>query len=123
VTGTSEITLTDHQLSDVEGRLLSSQAASVQRPTSYSLGQNYPNPFNAGTVIPFDMPQAGEWTLTVYNVAGQSIRGYTGHAEVGRHQIRWDGRDDHGQSVASGVYFYRVQSGDFIATRKMTLMK
>ncbi|HEX9750726.1 MAG TPA: T9SS type A sorting domain-containing protein, partial [candidate division Zixibacteria bacterium] len=100
-----------------------SQAALIQRPTQYALGQNYPNPFNAGTVIPFDLPEAGDWSVTVYNVAGQSIRGYTGHSEAGRQQLSWDGRDERGQPVASGVYFYRISSGGFVATRKMTLMK
>jgi hypothetical protein len=115
--------LTDHQLSDVEGRTITSQAALAHRPTQYALGQNYPNPFNAGTVIPFDLPEAGDWSVTVYNVAGQSIRGYTGHSEAGRQQLSWDGRDERGQPVASGVYFYRISSGGFVATRKMTLMK
>jgi hypothetical protein len=121
--GAGRIELVENQISDADGQLLSTTAASAYRPTSYSLEQNYPNPFNAGTVIPFDLSKSGDWTLQVYNVAGQTVRSFSGYGEVGRQQVGWDGRDDNGTSVASGVYFYRVSSGDFVATRKMTLMK
>jgi len=120
--GTGRIELVDNQVSDAEGQLLSTSAAAINRPTEYSLHQNYPNPFNAGTVIPFDMVNEGDWTLRVYNVAGQTVRTFAGNG-VGPQQVSWDGLDENGNSVASGVYLYRVNAGEFVASRKMTLMK
>jgi hypothetical protein len=97
-------------------------AASGPVPTTYALHQNYPNPFNAGTVIRFDLRNEGDWDLKVYNLLGQVVRTYNGNG-VGNQQVTWNGTDDHGRQVASGVYFYRVQSGKFTETKKMTLLK
>ena len=105
------------------GAALSVRTAGAPIPTGYALLQNYPNPFNAGTVIPFDLGQGGDWTLQVYNVAGQVVRTFTGHDAPGRVDVSWDGNNASGSNMASGVYFYRVVSGEFAATRKMTLLK
>jgi hypothetical protein len=93
-------------------------------PTNYSLLQNYPNPFNAGTNIAFRLPADGEVTLTVYNVLGNPVRTLqNGRMEAGDHTINWDGRDNNGSTVQSGVYFYRLSAAKWSETKKMTLLK
>jgi hypothetical protein len=110
-------------MSDAAGALLLTAAYKSVLPTDYALEQNYPNPFNAGTVIPFALKDASDWTLTVYNVMGQVVRTFAGHNEAGRISVNWDGSDQSGTSVSSGVYFYRVQTANWNATKKMTLVK
>lgn len=92
--------------------------------TSYELAQNYPNPFNPSTTIRFALPEAGELSLAIYNTAGQLVRLLAkGEYAAGRHAIVWDGREDSGQRVASGVYLYVLKAGSFVAERKLVLMK
>lgn len=101
-----------------------STASAAPIPTEYSLLQNYPNPFNAGTVIRFDMPSAGRASLSIYNVLGQTVRTFDmPNMEAGTHSIEWDGRNNNQQTVASGVYFYRLQANEYSSTKKMTLLK
>jgi hypothetical protein len=123
VQGEGRIELVETQMSDAQGALMSTTAASARIPQSYALLQNYPNPFNAGTVIPFDLKSEGDWSLEVYNVAGQSVRTFSGHDAAGQVQVSWDGRDNNDRTAASGVYFYRLTTGDYTSTRKMTLLK
>ena len=92
-------------------------------PTAYALHQNYPNPFNPSTSLAIDFPNASEYTLTIYNIAGQVVKTFAGQAEAGTHTVTWDGRDNRNSQVASGVYFYSVEAGEFADVRKMVLMK
>jgi hypothetical protein len=93
-------------------------------PGEYALGQNYPNPFNPETNISFYLPSTGKVTLAVYNLLGQQVRLLrSGTMGAGTHTVSWDGRDDAGRPVSSGVYLYRLQSADYTASRKMLLMK
>jgi flagellar hook assembly protein FlgD len=92
-------------------------------PTAYALHQNYPNPFNPSTSMAIDFPNAGDYTLTVYNIAGQTVKTFSGSTEAGTLTITWDGNDNRGSKVASGVYFYRVEADAFHAVKKMVLMK
>ncbi|MEW5701920.1 MAG: HYR domain-containing protein [Candidatus Zixiibacteriota bacterium] len=92
-------------------------------PTEYALLQNYPNPFNAGTVMPFSLKNASDWTLTVYNIVGQSVRSFSGHDGAGIVRVSWDGTSDNGAAVSSGIYFYRVTTPEWSASKKMTLVK
>lgn len=93
-------------------------------PTSYSLEQNYPNPFNPTTEIPFGMPAAGHVELTVFNVLGQRVATLAnGEFPAGTHTVTWDGRDSDGQTVSSGVYFYRISTDTFTDAKKMMLLK
>lgn len=95
-----------------------------QLPETYSLGQNYPNPFNPSTIIEFTLPRAGHVSLNVYNVIGQDVKRLVdGFYSAGTHRLIWNGRDESGGSVSSGVYFYRIEASDFRETRKMVLMK
>ena len=100
------------------------------RPIAFELGQNYPNPFNPSTTIKFTLPSAGgagealPTSLRIYNVLGEVVRTLVDEPMMpGVHHEVWDGRDDHGNRVASGIYFYRLRAGDLQHTKKMVLMK
>jgi len=94
------------------------------RPTGYSLNQNYPNPFNPTTTISFSLPTGGEVSLEVFNLLGQKVKVLkAGQMPVGEHTLEWDATDDNGQTVATGVYFYRLTTSDFTQTKKMMLLK
>jgi cyclomaltodextrinase len=95
-------------------------------PLSYSLDQNYPNPFNPATVIQFSLAGNGlvPVKLEVYNVLGQKVKTILDESRTpGVYRVLWEGRNDSGRQVASGVYFYMLQSKGFIQTRKMILLK
>jgi hypothetical protein len=96
-----------------------------QQPvTSYQLEQNYPNPFNPSTTIRFNVLEAGTVQLSIYNLQGQLVRTLvSGQMNPGRHAITWNGRDNAGKVVPSGVYLYKLRVNGFEETRKMTLMK
>ena len=93
-------------------------------PSQYRLAQNYPNPFNQGTVIEVDLPVKGELTLDVYNILGQRIATvFKGALAEGFYRFDFNGLDERGEPLASGVYFYRVSIGSRSETRKMVLLK
>ena len=95
-------------------------------PTSFSLAQNFPNPFNSGTVIRINLPQSEVVELAVFNLAGQQVATLVeGRREPGVYSVNWDGRDGEGRELASGVYLYRLRTGDGqqVETRKLVLMK
>jgi hypothetical protein len=95
-------------------------------PTAFNLAQNYPNPFNPSTTIKYDLPKHAEVKLVVYNAFGQKVRTLVDNArqESGYHQIVWNGTNDAGQPVASGVYFYKLIAGkDYVRTLKMLFVK
>jgi hypothetical protein len=93
-------------------------------PKTYSLAQNKPNPFNPTTEIKFDLPKSGHVSLKVYNVAGQLVKTLVNdYREAKVHSVVWDGTNDSGRKVTSGVYFYSITSGDFKDHKKMVLLK
>ena len=93
-------------------------------PATYSLTQNYPNPFNAATSIRYGLPEDCMVSLTIYSVAGQRVRVLVSeNQEAGYEVIHWDGRNDKGHEVSSGIYFYRLVAGNFEQTKKMVLMR
>jgi hypothetical protein len=93
-------------------------------PTVYSLNQNFPNPFNPTTTIEYSIPQSGNVELVVYNMAGQKVRTLIEQSQSAAfYKVVWDGRNDSGEAVASGLYFYRLVSGNFSKIAKMTLVK
>jgi hypothetical protein len=95
-----------------------------QTISGFRLKQNYPNPFNPITSIEFVIPRSNLVTLDIFNVLGQKVRQLLAdHLERGRRTITWDGRDAEGKDVANGIYFYRMQVGDFVETKKMVLLK
>jgi streptogramin lyase len=84
--------------------------------------RNYPNPFNSATTLLFDLPGRGNVTIRILSLTGRSVRNLvSGVFEAGNHQIRWDGRDDRGGSVPSGVYVARVTAGGAVAARKIVV--
>jgi hypothetical protein len=88
------------------------------------LAQNYPNPFNPSTRIKYSLARNSQVSLSIYNVAGQLVKTLVNETRTaGPHAVTWNGRDDRGAPVASGVYFYRLVAGDFTMTRKLTLLK
>jgi len=97
----------------------------IELPTEFALGQNYPNPFNPTTTISFSLPKEAPVTFEIYNMLGVKIRtlmaGQTKSA--GSYSVYWDGKDDAGVSMSSGVYLYRISAGSFLASKKMTLLK
>jgi hypothetical protein len=93
-------------------------------PGRYILAQNYPNPFNPSTTISFALGTAGHVRLEVFNTLGQSVRLLTDRQlPAGLHEVTWDARSDEGQRVPSGTYLYRIQSGEFVESKTMTLLK
>ena len=94
-------------------------------PLANALSQNYPNPFNPETTIPYDLSSDAIVSLTIYNIAGQVVRKLVdGEAlAAGQYQAVWDGRSESGASVASGMYFYLLRASDFVAKRKMVLLR
>lgn len=89
-----------------------------------ALHQNYPNPFNPGTRICYDLAQAGDVRLALYDVLGREVRVLvTGQQSAGRYSVEWDGCDANGQLASSGIYFSRLQVRQFVASRKMLLVQ
>jgi hypothetical protein len=93
-------------------------------PTEFLLDQNYPNPFNLETNIIYGLPMGSKVKLTIYNLLGQRVRTLVdGYQTPGYKSLDWDATDDKGNVVASGIYFYRIQAGEFTQTRKITLLR
>ncbi len=93
-------------------------------PTEFSLNQNAPNPFNPTTQIQFALPQDEHVRLGIYNALGQEVVTLIDEQRsAGYHNVSWNGRDKGGRAVSTGLYIYRIQAGEFVTSRKMTLMK
>jgi len=96
----------------------------LELPDSYSLSQNYPNPFNPETRIDFSLKQPSRVELRVYNILGELVRTLVNERlPAGNTKVVWDGRDDFGRTVTSGVYLYKLTTGEFEKFRKMLLLK
>ncbi|NOY77697.1 MAG: T9SS type A sorting domain-containing protein [Calditrichaeota bacterium] len=111
---------------DFDGKftLLKSVTVTVNLPKQFELAQNYPNPFNPDTKIRFSLPERSFVTLTIYNNLGQVVRKLVSeNRPAGAYVAVWNGRDDMGQPVSSGVYFYEIKAGKFHKIRKMLLMR
>jgi uncharacterized protein (DUF362 family) len=95
-----------------------------QSPSAYGLSQNYPNPYNPHTQIAYQLPQEGLVSLKIYNIKGELVRTLIEeYKPAGYHTVTWDGKNEDGMEVSSGVYFYRMVSGDFSSTKKMVMIK
>ena len=108
----------------INGLAISPESTGIQNisgnvPEKYELYQNYPNPFNPVTNIKFDLPKSNSVRLTVFNTIGQEVAVlYSGKLEAGTYEYQWDA-----STVASGIYFYRIESADFVSTKKLVLLK
>ncbi|MFZ5980430.1 MAG: T9SS type A sorting domain-containing protein [Candidatus Zixiibacteriota bacterium] len=94
------------------------QVTSNLLPAEFALEQNYPNPFNPTTTIQFSLKERADFVLTIYNVTGQVVESFAGSNEAGTYEIEWNA-----SNVASGVYFYRLTTGNYTETKKMVLLK
>ncbi len=93
-------------------------------PAARSLEQNYPNPFNPKTTIAFTLDGAGPVKLRVFDVQGRLVRTLVNEVRAaGPYRVDWDGRDNGGRPAAAGIYMYRLDAGNFVQQRKMTLLK
>lgn len=96
----------------------------VNHPQKFSLRQNFPNPFNPSTTIAYQLSRASQVVLSIYNIRGQRVRVLqNAFRQPGEHVVEWDGRNDAGQIVTSGVYFYQLQAENFRQRRKMVLLR
>ncbi len=122
-----QLNLTD--ATSQRGILFLQQLLAALTPKKTSLLPNYPNPFNPETWIPYQLAESADVKVTIYAVDGTVVRTLAlGHKSVGIYQgksraAHWDGKNEVGESVASGVYFYTLKAGDFTATRKMLIRK
>jgi len=93
-------------------------------PEKFALSQNYPNPFNPSTTISYALPEKTTVRLTIYNMLGREIRTLVNRVEdAGYKSVVWDGLDQRGQLISTGVYIYKIQAGNFTQTRKMVFVK
>ncbi len=105
------------------------QLLALFTPIETALLANFPNPFNPETWFPYQLAKPSDVGITIYDIRGRVVRSLNlGHQVAGIYQNRsraayWDGRNAHGEPVASGVYFYVLRAGSFTATRKMTIRK
>jgi hypothetical protein len=93
-------------------------------PTEWKLSQSYPNPFNAESIISYQVPKEAHVTIEVFNLLGQKLKTLVNEEKSpGSYQTIWNGKDENGRSVGSGIFVYRMQAGDFSAIRKMVLVQ
>ena len=98
---------------------ITSVSASAGLPFAFTLSQNYPNPFNPSTTIKFRLPKSSEVTLTVFDILGREVSVLVNEKrEAGAYEVKFDG-----SNLASGVYFYRLQAGDFVETKTMLVLR
>lgn len=100
------------------------EAAGGEQPLEFSLEPNYPNPFNPTTTIAYQLPEDAPVRLSIYNVAGQLVRTLVNETQqAGHYSVEWNGRDETGQLVGSGLYLYRLEAGTFRQNRTMIMVK
>jgi hypothetical protein len=93
-------------------------------PAEYELFNNYPNPFNPETIIEYKVPKTGQVKMAIYNVLGQNVRTLVdAHQPAGTYTVMWDGTDNSGHKLASGLYFYQLIGENALITKKMILIK
>jgi hypothetical protein len=119
----SALRLAEVDLGDYYGRVLGAVINSQALPKTLELTQNYPNPFNPSTTFELALPTASSYVVTIYNIMGQTIREWSGYSQPGYITFEWNGADDGGERVASGIYFYRAVAAGGTAIRKMVLLK
>ncbi len=96
----------------------------AELPSEFALKQNYPNPFNPDTKLSFDLPQAQNVSLEVYNLLGQHVKTLAnGMYDAGSHTVSWNGTNNNGEDVPSGIYFYSLRTEEFSKTNKMMLIR
>jgi len=122
--------LYDFELMNLNGLLMrlsfnpTSTNITSELPTKYSLQQNYPNPFNPTTTISYALPEQSTVKLTVFDIRGQEVMELDrAEKQAGNYEVQWSGMDQSGNSVSTGVFFARLQAGEFTQTIKMVYLK
>ncbi|MEE9269770.1 MAG: T9SS type A sorting domain-containing protein [Candidatus Krumholzibacteria bacterium] len=116
--------LTSVGLADQVAFKLATGIQAGKAPATFHLSQNFPNPFNPETTIRYEVPVLSHVELTVYNVLGQRVRRLVSERQLPDvYTVRWDGKNDLGFDVASGVYFYQLRAGSFVGVKKLTLLR
>ena len=112
---------------DQDGNVISQATQSIKIeniPEQFKLHQNYPNPFNPVTTINYDLPQQTHVNLLIYDILGREVvKLVSEEMPAGYKTIIWDSRNNYGDPVSAGIYFYQIQTKDFVKTRKMVLLK
>lgn len=99
-------------------------ADNSELPDNYGLSQNYPNPFNPSTVIGYSIPKRCDVIISIFNLLGRTIRTISNENQpAGKYRVDWDGTDQSGRAVASGIYFYQIKTDNYVESRKMVLLK
>jgi len=118
--------VTSVQAANGNGQFLDVEITGAEEliPKEYALFQNYPNPFNPTTTIRYALPERQDVKIEIYNILGQKVRTFEiKNQPAGFHQVLWDGRNRNNHMVASGLYIYRIKAGDFVASKKMLLIR
>jgi hypothetical protein len=113
-----DVVLSEVEISDYNGNTMNTSVNAKNVPQAFALHQNYPNPFNPTTEIAFDLPEAADWSVDIYNVSGRLVKSFSGYSDAGVVRVNVDAN-----GWASGIYFYKVSANDFTASKKMALMK
>jgi hypothetical protein len=93
-------------------------------PENYFLGQNYPNPFNPSTIIRFGLPKSSHVSIKIYNILAKEVRELVNSdIDAGKKSVLWNGKDNSGSLLSSGIYIYELRAGDFRDSKKMILLK
>ncbi len=110
---------------DLTASTVSNEDVALNLPDEFQLYQNYPNPFNPSTTIGFDVPDSKtKVRLEIYNILGQKVKTLVNDVyTAGRYKVTWDGTNDTGGQVSTGVYIYRIQAGDVVQSKKLTFIK
>jgi hypothetical protein len=120
ITVPGAVELTGAEVATYDGFGLEESIRNVPREFATT---SYPNPFNPKTTLSLNLPVASDWSIRIYNVAGQLVKDFSGYSEAGTVNVVWNSTDRNGTRVASGIYFYKAEAGQFSATKKMVLMK
>jgi len=124
--GTGKVELTQAKARDSWNReiVVTLKQQNTQTPTAFALGQNYPNPFNPTTTIKYDVPVTGYVELTVYTMLGEEVATLVrGEQTVGSYEMMWNGKNNRGETAATGIYLYKMRAGEFLSVKKMMLIK
>jgi hypothetical protein len=125
LTDTYEFLRISYSASDGNDQIVSEGYNLLQTaPSSHRLGQSYPNPFNSSTIIEFDMPATETINMVILDIRGRVVRNLIDNQErFGFQSVQWDAKNDDGDNVSSGVYFYQIRSSNFNAVGKLLYLK
>jgi hypothetical protein len=116
-----------YQFYSIDGQLIAQGSKSMLLkaiPEEFTLHQNYPNPFNPITTIQYDLPKASHVRLIIYDIMGREVATIINtEMNAGYQSIIWNTRNNYGKPVSAGIYFYHLQTNDFVKTKKMVLLK